>query len=103
MFKGWIKRVPAMALALAIAGFSIPSYAAWKPLGPYGGSAESIVVAPDNANLLVSAAKNGLIYRSLDAGEHWSPVRFAPALSLSSACDESHRRSDARLLSGWCA
>jgi photosystem II stability/assembly factor-like uncharacterized protein len=70
------------ALSIAIFG-ATPGYAAWKQLGPYGGSAESIAVDPVNSSLLVAATKNGLIYRSQDAGTHWAPVRFARSLSLS--------------------
>jgi photosystem II stability/assembly factor-like uncharacterized protein len=86
MIKSWmntLKPVAAAWLVLGISGFSIPGYAAWQQLGPYGGSAESIVIAPNDSSLLVAATRNGLIYRSQDAGEHWSPVRFAQSLALS--------------------
>lgn len=65
-----------------VAGFYMPAQAAWQQLGPYGGAAESVVVAPDNPDLLLAATRNGLIYRSQDAGAHWAPVRFAQSLSL---------------------
>lgn len=84
MLKGWVKfkYIPVAALAVFSLYSPLPSYAAWQQLGPYGGSAEAIVVSPDNSNLLVSATKNGLIYRSEDAGSHWTPVRFTQSLSL---------------------
>lgn len=72
----------AFALWAVAPGLHNSAYAAWRQLGPYGGSAESIVVAPGNSDLLVAATKNGLIYRSEDAGAHWTPVRFAQSLSL---------------------
>ena len=85
MRKNWIscfKRMPAAGLALFLFNSPLPSYGAWQQLGPYGGSAEAIAVAPDNSDLLVSATRNGLLYRSQDAGAHWMPVRFAQSLSL---------------------
>ncbi len=50
--------------------------ASWVPIGPFGGSAEAIVVDPADQNVLLAAARSGSLYRSQNAGERWEPLRF---------------------------
>jgi photosystem II stability/assembly factor-like uncharacterized protein len=50
--------------------------AAWKALGPFGGSAEAIAEDPENPDTLLAGARGGLLYRSTDAGAHWNAIPF---------------------------
>jgi photosystem II stability/assembly factor-like uncharacterized protein len=50
----------------------------WIAAGPFGGEAEIVRVAP---GLVVTATRNGLIYRSGDGGASWMPRRFPAQLS----------------------
>lgn len=59
------------------------AYAEWQALGPYGGAAEAVLVAPGDPKTLLAATRNALLYRSSDAGAHWSPLTFHESLSFS--------------------
>jgi photosystem II stability/assembly factor-like uncharacterized protein len=56
--------------------------AVWKSVGPFGGSAEVIAVDPLHPNLIVTATKHGLVYRSTDKGKTWSAAAFPHAGSV---------------------
>lgn len=48
----------------------------WQPAGPWGGSATSIWVDANAPETLLAGARNSLIYRSTDAGAHWTRLPF---------------------------
>ena len=49
----------------------------WRFIGPFGGSVDRIRVARSNPRVVVAAARNGLIYRSVDAGASWNRIPFS--------------------------
>lgn len=55
--------------------------AAWFSLGPFGGEANIVRVSASNRNLVIAAARNGMIFQSTDSGAHWTPQRFPLQLS----------------------
>ncbi|MGI8742044.1 MAG: WD40/YVTN/BNR-like repeat-containing protein [Bryobacteraceae bacterium] len=55
--------------------------AAWFSLGPFGGEANIVRVSAANRDLVIAAARNGMIFRSTDSGIHWTPQRFPLQLS----------------------
>jgi len=55
---------------------SLPGIAAWRLAGPFGGSARSIAIDPQNHNILLAGARDSLIFRSDDAGSSWRLVPF---------------------------
>ncbi len=61
----------------------VSAHGEWQALGPFGGPAEAVVVSPGKTKVLLAAAHNALLYRSLDGGAHWTPLAFPEALSLS--------------------
>src|SRR5262245_9290660 len=66
---------PILALLLpAAAG------AEWKALGPYGGPAAFVQSDPNSGKTLIAGTPNALLFRSVDAGETWTPLRFPPQL-----------------------
>lgn len=54
----------------------------WNIAGPFGGTATSIAVDPQNSQTLLAGAMNSLLFRSLDAGANWHLMDF-PKRSLS--------------------
>jgi photosystem II stability/assembly factor-like uncharacterized protein len=61
----------------------LPAFPAWRSLGPFGGPAEAILVAPHNSSLLLAATRNALVYRSDNRGSHWVALPFSGSLSFS--------------------
>ncbi len=67
---------------LAASVFVAPvAQAGWIALGPFGGEANIVRVSASNRELVVAAAHNGLLFRSIDSGAHWTPQRFPLQLS----------------------
>jgi photosystem II stability/assembly factor-like uncharacterized protein len=48
----------------------------WRSSGPWGGSATSIWVSPDQPSTVLAGSRNSIIFRSLDAGRTWSRLPF---------------------------
>jgi len=44
----------------------------WTPIGPWGGTISSLVLAPSDRRTLYAGTDSGLIFRSIDAGAHWT-------------------------------
>lgn len=57
---------------LALAG-STPS-SDWKIAGPFGGTASSLAIDPQNPQIVLAGAMNSLLFRSDDAGANWRPL-----------------------------
>ena len=53
-----------------------PSWANWKTLGPFGGSAWIVATDPNLPKTLIAGTDTGLLFRSQDSGESWSPLPF---------------------------
>lgn len=66
----------ALLPAAALAACSILQASSWKPAGPWGGTATSIVVDPSNPRTLLAGARDSLIFRSTDSGLNWSRLPF---------------------------
>src|SRR5689334_4891381 len=64
----------AAALMSAIVGQR--AKAEWRATGPFGGDAEVIRVVPKVKDLVIAAARNGLIYTSSNGGASWTNVAF---------------------------
>ena len=64
----------------ACALLCVPAQAAWYPLGPFGGSASIVVADPHSSKTFVAGTRNGLLFRSTDAGEFWTPLDFPAQL-----------------------
>ncbi|HEY4565369.1 MAG TPA: hypothetical protein VIJ36_20505, partial [Thermoanaerobaculia bacterium] len=66
------RAVPVLLCLLVLA---TPSFAAaWKPLGPFGGTVFSLTVAPSDPHRLYAVAKEG-VFRSTDGGGSWTAIR----------------------------
>jgi photosystem II stability/assembly factor-like uncharacterized protein len=69
--------------ALALGGWALSTATEdWKLAGPFGGTANSIAVDPQQPQSLLAGAMNSLMFHSSDAGATWSLIDF-PQLSLS--------------------
>jgi len=60
--------------------FGLPLWAAWEPLGPFGGPASIVVADPRSPKTFLAGTRNGLLFRSYDGGETWAPLRFPAQL-----------------------
>src|SRR5271168_307826 len=65
------------AVTLAASAFA----ADWQPLGPFGGSIQSVAVDPRHASILLAGARNGLLFRSIDGAQKWQRVSLGRAIS----------------------
>src|SRR5579871_5065924 len=63
-------------LALFASAISIPPENDWKISGPFGGTATTVAVDPQNPKTLLAGALSTLLYRSDDYGKSWEPLRF---------------------------
>ena len=48
----------------------------WKIAGPFGGTATSIAVDPENPKTVLAGGRNSLLYQSNDAGASWDMLNF---------------------------
>jgi len=55
---------------------TLPVIGGWKLAGPFGGSARSIAIDPQNGRTLVAGARDSLLFRSDDAGASWRLLPF---------------------------
>src|SRR5258706_10254090 len=49
---------------------------AWRLSGPFGGSARSLAIDPQNRNTLLAGGRDSLLFRSDDAGASWRLLAF---------------------------
>ncbi len=68
-------RQPALGLALLLVA-ALPVIGGWKLAGPFGGSARSIAIDPQNGRTLVAGSRDSLLFRSDDAGASWRLLPF---------------------------
>ena len=55
---------------------ALPLFGDWRLAGPFGGSARSIAIDPQNRNILLAGARDSLLFRSDNAGESWRLLPF---------------------------
>jgi photosystem II stability/assembly factor-like uncharacterized protein len=55
---------------------TLPVIGGWKLAGPFGGSARSIAIDPQNGSTLVAGSRDSLLFRSDDAGASWRLLPF---------------------------
>ncbi|MBV9779162.1 MAG: hypothetical protein JOY62_04235 [Acidobacteriaceae bacterium] len=48
----------------------------WKIAGPFGGTATSIALDPENPKIVLAGARNSLLFQSEDAGVTWTRLNF---------------------------
>src|SRR5437660_737739 len=48
----------------------------WKVAGPFGGTATTVAVDPQNTRTVLAGAMNSLLYESSDAGATWALLDF---------------------------
>jgi photosystem II stability/assembly factor-like uncharacterized protein len=58
---------------------ALPVIGGWKLAGPFGGSARSIAIDPQNGRTLVVGSRDSLLFRSDDAGASWRLLPFPHA------------------------
>ena len=68
-------RQPALSLALLLVA-AIPGIGGWKLAGPFGGSARTIAINPQNGRTLIVGSRDSLLFRSDDAGASWRLLPF---------------------------
>ena len=66
---------PALGFALLLAA-TLPVIGGWKLAGPFGGSARSIAIDPQDDRTLIAGSRDSLIFRSDDAGASWRLLPF---------------------------
>ena len=64
------------SLRFALILSALPLVAAWRPAGPFGGSAHALAIDPHNRNTVLVGARNSLLFRSDNAGESWRLLPF---------------------------
>ena len=62
-----------LAFVLLVA---VPVQAAWHLAGPYGGSARSIAIDPQNRSVLLAGSRDSLLFRSVDGAVSWQLLAF---------------------------
>jgi photosystem II stability/assembly factor-like uncharacterized protein len=55
---------------------ALPGIGGWKLAGPFGGSARSIAIDPENGRTLIAGSRDSLLFRSDDAGASWRLLPF---------------------------
>jgi photosystem II stability/assembly factor-like uncharacterized protein len=55
---------------------ALPVIGGWKLAGPFGGSARTIAIDPQNGRTLVAGSRDSLLFRSDDAGASWRLLPF---------------------------
>jgi photosystem II stability/assembly factor-like uncharacterized protein len=76
LFAIWRTVVIMTCAAAGIGPGNQPALAAWKALGPFGGSAEVIAQDPANPDTLLAGARGGILYKTTDGGARWSAATF---------------------------
>src|SRR5580698_8337696 len=79
-----VERGTAMIGVLASFAFSATLSASWLATGPFGGDADMVRAIPETKGHVIAAARNGLIFSSINGGASWInlpfPAQFAGVL-----------------------
>jgi photosystem II stability/assembly factor-like uncharacterized protein len=70
-----------LAAAGAAAATAASAATSWTPLGPFGGTAQTLTVAASDARTLYASLNAGGLFRSADGGLTWTPIHAGLALS----------------------
>lgn len=71
-----------MLLAILLAASGAKEYPAWEAVGPWGGSARVIRLDPGQPDVLMALTMRGTsVFRSEDAGRHWTELPGFPRLA----------------------
>ncbi len=54
----------------------MPGFGEWRLAGPFGGSARSLAINPQNRNMLLAGSRDSMLFRSDDAGASWRLLPF---------------------------
>ena len=71
-----VGRQASLRLIAFILSASLPLMGGWRLAGPFGGSARSIAIDPENPRTLLAGARDSLVFRSDDAGSSWRLLPF---------------------------
>lgn len=71
-----VNRFSTALFAIAVCVAVPRLHARWISTGPFGGSAEVVVVDPADQDFLIAATKNAVFYGSRNAGSSWQPIHF---------------------------
>ncbi len=71
----------AAAVATAIAAPAASAATSWTPLGPFGGSVQTLTVAASDPRTLYASLNAAGLFRSADGGLTWTPIHAGTALS----------------------
>jgi photosystem II stability/assembly factor-like uncharacterized protein len=77
-----MSHIRALALFLLLAAAAVPARAvtsSWVPLGPFGGSVDTLAVAPSAAGTLYATLGPQGAFRSTDGGVSWTPIHAGTA------------------------
>jgi len=90
----WTHRFVLSLLLLVSLAATAAAEPRWAPVGPFGGTVHEIAVAPGAQGILYAATSGG-VFRSSDAGAHWTPIHAGlPQLNVASlAVDPSDSRT----------
>lgn len=64
--------VALICLLLTSSRVALAAEGRWESIGPYGGSISALAVAPGAQRTLYAGTAEGLVFRSTNAGAHWS-------------------------------
>lgn len=64
------------ALAAAVCLLAPAGFAAWRPLGPFGGEAAVIRALPDKKDIVIAATRTGFLFESRNGGASWDHISF---------------------------
>ncbi len=76
--RAWTLQTTFPVLVAALILMALPSTIAfagagiWTSGGPYGGAVHSIAIDPTNSAKVYAGPRGGGLYRSIDAGGHWT-------------------------------
>lgn len=71
------------SLSLSLAAWAVTApHSDWRIAGPFGGTATTIALDPQNSSVVLAGGMNSLLFRSQDAGENWALLNL-PRVNLS--------------------
>jgi photosystem II stability/assembly factor-like uncharacterized protein len=71
-----------VAFLLGFSGvFTVALSASWLATGPFGGDADIVRAIPQTKGHVIAAARNGLIFQSINGGASWTSVPFPAQFS----------------------
>lgn len=78
--RAFFPHLSAFAL-MAISAFPVTVSASWLATGPYGGDADIVRAVPEGKGYVIAAARNGLIFSSVNGAASWTNLPFPAQFS----------------------